>query len=365
LRVLFNIGHPAHVHLFKNVIWALEKEGYDIKITARDKEIVLHLLDAYGFEYDVISKKGSGLLGLTKEMIIRDYNLLKIARGFRPDIMVAVLDHAVAHIGKLLGIPSIIFNDSEPEAIKYPIADIITTPFASTIIVPRSLKHSYGDKEIRINSYKELAYLHPNHFKPDFKVIRNAGISKNEKFVLVRFVAWEAHHDISEGGFSLKHKLQLVKELKEYASVYISSEFPLPKELKKYRLPIPPDYIHHFLYYSNLLVCDSQTMTTEAGILGTPAIRSNSFVGKNDMSNFIELEKRYGLIYNIPHPEKAIKKAIELIQQPKTKKIWKKKRESLLREKIDLTSFMVWFIENYPESFSEIKENPGIQYRVR
>jgi predicted glycosyltransferase len=45
-------------------------------------------------------------------------------------------------------------------------------------------------------------------------------------------------------------------------------------------------------------------MTTEAAVLGTPAIRCNSFVGKRDMGNFIELEKKYGLIFNFDSVEK-------------------------------------------------------------
>ena len=44
---------------------------------------------------------------------------------------------------------------------------------------------------------------------------------------------------------------------------------------------------------------DSQTMATEAALLGTPAIRSNSFVGENDMTNFKVLENNYGLLRNV------------------------------------------------------------------
>lgn len=106
-------------------------------------------------------------------------------------------------------------------------------------------------------------------------------------------------------------------------------------------------------------------MTTEAGVLGTPAIRCNSFVGENDMGNFIELEQKYGLIFNYNDSDKAIGKAVELIQKPDLKEEWRKKREKLLKDKIDVTAFMVWFIENYPESFKEMKENPEIQYKFK
>jgi len=47
LRVIVDIGHPAHVHLFKNMIWTLRDKGHEVMITAKEKDIALNLLDAY------------------------------------------------------------------------------------------------------------------------------------------------------------------------------------------------------------------------------------------------------------------------------------------------------------------------------
>jgi predicted glycosyltransferase len=123
--------------------------------------------------------------------------------------------------------------------------------------------------------------------------------------------------------------------------------------------------MHDALYYASMLVGDTQTSTTEAACLGTPAVRCNSFVGQNDMSNFIELEKIYGLIFNYNLPEKAIEKSIELIQQQDLKEKWVNKKEKLYKEKIDVTAFLTWFIENYPGSLRIMKENPSFQERFR
>jgi predicted glycosyltransferase len=106
-------------------------------------------------------------------------------------------------------------------------------------------------------------------------------------------------------------------------------------------------------------------MTTEAAVLGTPAVRSNSFVGINDMGNFIELEQKYNLIFNYSDQKSALLKAIELLKISDVKEKWIKKRDTLLQDKIDVTSFLVWFTENYPESFEEMKRHPEIQYRFR
>jgi predicted glycosyltransferase len=106
-------------------------------------------------------------------------------------------------------------------------------------------------------------------------------------------------------------------------------------------------------------------MATEAALLGTPTVRSNTFVGERDMGNFVELEQRYGLLFNYREPHKATEKAVELVHQPDVKAQWQAKRERLLSEKIDIAAFMLWFIEQYPESCREFADNPDVQYRFK
>ena len=49
----------------------------------------------------------------------------------------------------------------------------------------------------------------------------------------------------------------------------------------------------------------------------------------------------------------------------KIKQEFQNRRHKMLSEKIDVTAFMVWFIENYPESVKIMKENPDYQLRFR
>jgi predicted glycosyltransferase len=231
----------------------------------------------------------------------------------------------------------------------------VASIFASAIITPACFRLDFGKKHIRVQSYKELAYLHPKYFQPDPGIFRELGLSADDQYVILRFNAFDAVHDIGRKGFSIEDKYQLVKTLEQYKHVFISSETPLPDDLKKYQLPIPAYRIHHALYYAQLLVSDTQTLSTEAAILGVPAIRCNNFVGPNDMSNFIELEQKYGLLYSFTQSSQAIDKAVELIKQPDIKNAWQEKRLKLLEDKIDLTGFMVEFIENWPGSFNRLK----------
>jgi predicted glycosyltransferase len=118
--------------------------------------------------------------------------------------------------------------------------------------------------------------------------------------------------------------------------------------------------MHDALFYATLFVSDTQTSTTEAACLGTPAIRCNSFVGSSDMSNFKELEEKYRLIFNYRDSDMAIDKAVELLNMEDLKNNWHLKRDVLLKDKIDVTAFMTWLIENYPQSVVQIKQNPNL-----
>jgi len=345
MRILIDMGHPAHVHLFKNFIWEMEKRGHEIKVTARDKDVTRQLLDAYHIPFEPVGTMKGGKINLFLEWIYRDFKIFTIARKFKPDILMGVLNPAVVHPAKILGKKSIIFTDSEPEVVKYPIADLITTPFADVILTLSSVRHDYGEKEVRVNSYKELAYLHPNWFTPNPAVLDSLGLKDGEDFVLLRFVAWGAYHDVDREGFDIKAKKKLIESIEPYARVFISSESKLPEEFERYRIPIRPEQMHDFLYYAKLLICDSQTMTTEAAVLGTPAIRFNSFVGDLDMGNFVELEEKYGLIFNFRDAKLAMEKAVELVKNEDLKGMWKEKRGKLLREKTDLTDVIIKLVQ--------------------
>ena len=85
-------------------------------------------------------------------------------------------------------------------------------------------------------------------------------------------------------------------------------------------------------------------MTTEAPVLVTPAIRFNSFVGKQDMGNFVELEEKYGLINNYKDAKLAMEKAVELVKREDLKETWDEKRQTLLREKKDFTAVIVQLV---------------------
>jgi uncharacterized protein len=355
LRILLSVEHPAWAHQFRYVIRELEKKGHTFKVVAINKDRDLELLDAFGISYEVISsssgknivEKGSIFLWTTLKIFIASLK-------FRPDIYLGRASPMMAINSFLFRKPHIIFEDSEPTVFCLEICKL----FSTVIITPRTFRKDLGKKQIRVDAYKELFYLHPNYFRPDPIVLKEVGINHGDIFILCRFVAMNAHHDIGHHG--IQDPVGLVTTLEKYGKVFVSTENPIPSELEQYQLKIPLERIHDVLYFATLFVSDSQTMTTEAAVLGTPAIRCNTFVGKNDMSNFVELEQKYGLIFNFQELNIAINKAVELIQTKDLKKQWQIKRNCLFKDKIDVSAFVIWFVENYPQCIIDLKENPNL-----
>ncbi|AKB74293.1 hypothetical protein MSLAZ_1948 [Methanosarcina lacustris Z-7289] len=350
MRIAFFINTPAHVHLYKNVIKNLELSGHQTIILARNYGDTINLLDEMGFEYFVYANVPDSKYGKILALpfnVLTAYNFL---RKKKPDLLVGMGVYS-AYTSQLLHKKCIIFNDSEPTPFQF----MIFKPFVDVILTPSSFTLDLGPKHIKFNSFKEIAYLHTNYFVPDASIHDFLGIKQNEDYVLLRFNAFDAVHDFGVNGFSIDQKRLLVNELSKYARVFISSEVKLPDDLNKYLLKIPKSRIHDILYYAKLVVADTQTITTESAVLGTPVVRFNSFVGKKDMGNFIELENKYHLIFSFSEPKKAIDKAVELIQEPDLKSKWREKRDKLLVDKIDTTQFLASFIGNYPESLNKIR----------
>ena len=357
MRVLFDMGHPAHVHFFKNTIFNLKKDGHQVKITARNKEVTLALLKAYGLDYENRGEIYTGMLNKALGMIKIDLKLLQIAQKFKPDILIGVHNPYVAHVGTILRKPVIIFTDTE----NVKIASLLTYPFVNTIITPRFFREKIDpQKHVKIQGIKEIAYLHPNYFSPDPRVLEELGLLPDEKFIIMRFISWGASHDTDLHGIGKGAEKELIRKLSHYGKIFITSEKPLDGDLEQYRLQVPPEKIHSLLSYAQLYIGEGGTMAVEAGILGTPAIHIESTsLGQatgETCGNFLELRDTYGLIFFYPTEELALQKAIEILKNPHSKKEWQEKQKKLWSEVIDVTTWLTDFIENYPESFYEYKK---------
>ena len=237
-------------------------------------------------------------------------------------------------------------------------------PFADTILSPVGTPRK-SKKTIYVNAYHELSYLHPNRFKPDLSVLEDAGVKEGEPYFILRFNAFKAHHDVGVVGLTIENKRRLVKYLCSKGKVFITTERDIDDEFQPYQLKVSPEKAHSLMYYATMFVGDSQTMTSEAAVLGTTAIRCNTFVGR--IHYLEEEEHKYGLTYGFrpEQSEEMFKKIEELLSMPNLKEEWQTRRHRMLSEKIDYSQFLTWFIEHYPESQRTMKDNPDYQYTFK
>jgi len=347
LNICIIINTPAQVHFYKNIIKKLEYKGHNIIILARNYGITANLLDELKINYNKFNLITNSPLMTALSFPLDLFNIYRMLHNKKIDFILGFGMYDV-FASKLTHSKSIVFYDSEPKI--NPFLNLqykVFMPFVDSFISPSSFRENLGKKHIKINSYKELAYLHPKYYRPNNNIFDLLNISSSEEYIIMRFNNFDALHDVSKKGFSLSEKIELVNELSKYIKIYISFEGRIPAELQEYKLTIPKSRIHDLLFFSKLLITDTQTIATEAAILGTPVIRKNSFVGKGDMGNFIELENKYNLIYNLTNIKDVIKISTKIILDKNIKNIWREKREKLLKDKLDIVDFMVEYIEHH------------------
>ena len=320
MKFIFELNHPKHYYQFKYIMSILDNRGHSIMVLARDKDVLLKVLQEEGVPYRVFGVHKESISGkvFSSFSIFRHYK--RIAKAFSPDVIVSKASLYGTLVAKMLGCKSFIFPDSE--VVK--LTNNVVAPMATWIVTPEPFTIDFGEKHLRIKGLFEDCYLSPEvlHIDDSYPQEHNLQCP----YAVLRFVGWTANHDVNNNGFSLDEKIALADSISKYMTVYISSEKVLPPELAKYKLTTPAAQIHDVLANADLYVGDSQTMATEAALLGTPAIRSNSFVGENDMSNFKMLENKCGLLFNIRDFKNVLATATDLAKDSR-KAEWKQKRE--------------------------------------
>lgn len=361
MNILIDIAHPAHVHLLKNTYFNLARDGHRVWVTVKDIPSAIQLLKLYGIPYICIGKKKDALWQKALDQLLYNWKLWKLAVRHRIDIGLGS-SITIAHVSKLTKMKSIILDDDD-DAVE-PLFAKYAHPFCNTILSPacavRKAKATIG-----YAGYHELAYLHPNRFTPDEGVLDEIGLKKGDRYFVLRFNAFKAHHDIGVKGLSIENKRRLIAMLEKRGRVFITTERNIDEEFRKYQLRLSPEKAHSLMAFATMLIGDSQTMTSESAVLGVPAIRCNTFVGR--ISYLEEEEHKYGLTYGFlpDDSERMFQKINELLNMPNLKDEWQRRRNVMLQDKIDVTVFFTWFVENYPDSMRMMKENNDIQYKFK
>lgn len=349
MRIVVDINHPGHVHFFKNFIREMEKHDNQVLITATEKDISFKLLNNLGFQYINLGSYGVTKTQKLINLPIIDLRMYLAVRKFKPDLFVGLGSIRAAHVSYLFRNKCVNFEDTEHsrEQIK------LYLPFVDVVCTPSCFKSDLGNKQVRYNGYHELAYLHPTYFSPNPEILNELGLVEDDTFIIVRFVSWGASHDVGQHG--ILDKLKLVRELEKYGRVLITSEGRLPKELERYKIKVSPEKLHDLLYYATLYVGEGGTTASEAATLGTHAIHISTTAKHCGLFDHL---RNYGLMWTFDDECNVLDLSSDLLQNDNLWELGKEKRNNLIAENLNVTDFMVWFVENYPSSLEIIKENP-------
>jgi predicted glycosyltransferase len=327
MRFVITIQHPAHVHFFRYAIAELTKEGHEVRVFVRDKGVAVELLEAFEIPYTVLCESASSVPGLLKIQLKYEAKLFRQVRTFEPDVLAAIGGVAVAHVSSLTGAKSVVFTDTEHATL----SNRLAFPFADTLCAPTAYLEELSRETVRYQGLHELAYLHPNRFKPNPDPLVQAGIDTDEKLVTVRLSAWQAMHDIGERGIT--ELMSIIEQIETVgATPILTIEGSVPEELEVYTVSLDPVDMHQLLYFSDLYVGEGATMAAESAVLGTPGIYTTSL----EMGYLAELSDSYGLIRQTDDLDTIIEYVADFLKFDESE--LERRREELLSDKIDTTS---------------------------
>ena len=339
VTTVFDLGHPAQFHLFRNTIAALKQSGNDVHIVAREKDCLPGLLDQTGWAYTLIPRRHTDLIALAIEQFRAFGAVYRLARQTKAGLLIGT-SVVVGLAARLTGATSIVFSEDDADVV--PLFARLAYPTAHYVVTPRCLQQDHaGKNHLTYRGFEELAYLHPDRYRPDPGIRDQLGLRADEKYFVIRRVAMKAHHDIGHHGLRFDQFRALIRRLEPHGRVFISAEGPIPRDLRPRLLDVPLDRVFDVLAFADIVISDGQTMIVEAAVLGTPALRCNTFIGR--LTVLEELAGRYQLTVGFRPSQfgRMLSQLDDWLAQPNLKDEWAARRQKLLDDSVDVTEWIL------------------------
>lgn len=343
MRLLIDVNHPAHVHIFKNIAKRICDARGSVLFTARDKDVTVELLERYGLSFITCSCRSQGIAGLLRELFARTYAIYKAGKDFRPDAVTSHGSPCAAWASQLLGIPHIALEDTDKSLEQ----TVLYWPFTRYILTPKYYGRNLGKRQIRYSGFHETAYLHPDVFTPDRSLVESLGIVPGTQYSVLRFVSWQATHDIGQKGFSVAEKETLLAALLQRGPVILSCEGDIESSLQEKCISTPVEYMHHVLAFARVYVGEGGTMASECAMLGTPAVYINPI-----SAGVLKEQERCGLLFHAPTVEKATRLACSILEDAESQALYAQRRQTMLQGVEDLNALMLSTLEKAIEKYS-------------
>jgi predicted glycosyltransferase len=247
---------------------------------------------------------------------------------------------ACAVTSRLFRKPSVLIDDTEHNAMNHK----IYMPTCSKVLTPFYFKKDLGNKEkqIKFNAYVEQLYLHSAYYTKKEDVLKDLNV-KPKEYVLIRYIAYDAHHDLKAHPLSEETKKEIVRETAKHYRVFVSLEKGVSDSFyDDYALKISPEKMHDLEANAKFMVTEGATMASEAFVLGVPYLYLNPL-----MCGYI-----YYQCNN--YPDRAYRTTDNHEALANIKKLSETdcdtdaERKQVEEKTINPTDYLLSYIENYP-----------------
>lgn len=360
MKILIDINHPAHVHYFRNFIKLMEAKGHKFCVINRDSKMINQLLDYYEINHTIRNKRPEKKGTFASMMNLMRMTLWCIRKSFlfRPDLFMGFASSACAITSWLYRKPCVLLDDTEFNSTNHK----IYMRFCSTVLTPFyfSKKLDGGEKQIYFHAFIEQLFLHSRYFKSSTDILDELGLKRGE-YVVIRFSAFNAHHDMMANPLSEDFKKNIISKIARKYRVVISFEQESDDPFyQPFLIKFPPDKMHDIEANAKFLVTEGITMASESFILGVPYLLINPL-----KCGYIDYQVgNYPEFFCHSTKEKVINESIDkFLAMPFNDMAGHKDKIEV--STINPTDFLIWFVENYPESRSILKQDPECQYKFK
>jgi predicted glycosyltransferase len=339
MNVLFFFVHPAKFHVFKHCIDRLTAEGHHVDVAIISKDVLPDLVEKT--DWNCVNIFPEGRRGETnskikifssalKNFFKTIFRLRKYISSSKIKYDLYVTDDCLSVVGKMSGVPVLFFLDNDVAMVP----EYFPLFWSSTkIFAPAATNCGlFNCKKLGFRGYKELCYLHPDYFTADRSIPLKYDLTP-KKYVLIRTVAFSATHDAGKEGISNSKLARLIEIVEKNGfQPVISSERSLSSEYEKYRFKGDAAEFIHILAFAAMYFGDSQTVNSEAIVLGVPAICCNDFV--KIIGVMREQEERFKVTFGfeVKDFDLALDKVNELLGMPDLQQQWEAKRKYMLQQ---------------------------------
>ncbi len=114
MRVWLDADHAPHVLIMRPLARDLEKQGHEVRFTARDRTATCELLDLYGLPYVTVGRGDSSrMISKAFGIISRAVALVRAMWGWHPDVSYGHGSRALPVASRLMGDPTLTMLDYE------------------------------------------------------------------------------------------------------------------------------------------------------------------------------------------------------------------------------------------------------------